>query len=108
VVLLPIALLTQCPAELLEAMIAHELAHIRRHDLWVNLFQRVVETVLFYHPAVWWVSGRMRLERELCCDDLAIRATGRRAEYATASSSCAARGRRWPRPRWPPACSGRG
>lgn len=83
-VLLPIAVLSQCPAELVEAMIAHELAHIRRHDLWVNVLQRVVETVLFYHPAVWWVSGRMRLERELCCDDLAIRATGRRAEYASA------------------------
>ena len=84
VVLMPISVLTQCPAELIEAMIAHELAHIRRYDLWVNMLQRVVETLLFYHPAVWWVSGRMRLERELCCDDLAIRVTGRRADYATA------------------------
>lgn len=84
VVLMPVAMLTQCPVELIEAMIAHELAHIRRYDLWVNVFQRVVETVLFYHPAVWWVSGRMRLERELCCDDLAIYATGRRADYASA------------------------
>jgi beta-lactamase regulating signal transducer with metallopeptidase domain len=65
-------------------MIAHELAHIRRHDLWINLFQRAIETLLFYHPAVWWVSGRMRLERELCCDDAAIRATGKRADYANA------------------------
>jgi hypothetical protein len=69
---------------MLEAMIAHELAHIRRHDLWINLLQRVIETLLFYHPAIWWVSGRMRLERELCCDDLAVRATGRRADYADA------------------------
>jgi len=84
VVLLPVSLLTQCPVELIEAMIAHELAHIRRHDLWVNLFQRVVETLLFYHPAVWWVSGRMRLERELCCDDLVVSFTNRRADYAEA------------------------
>ncbi|MCP4248893.1 MAG: M56 family metallopeptidase, partial [bacterium] len=84
VVLLPVSLLTRCPQELVEAMIAHELAHIRRHDLWVNLFQRVVETLLFYHPAVWWASGRMRLERELCCDDVAVGATRRRADYAEA------------------------
>ncbi len=84
VVLLPMSLLTQCPPDLLEAMIAHELAHIRRHDLWINLLQRIAETLLFYHPAVWWVSGRMRAERELCCDDLAVRVTGRRIEYAEA------------------------
>lgn len=84
VVLLPLSMLTQHPTEVLEAMIAHELAHVRRYDLWVNVLQRVVEAVLFYHPAVWWASGRMRLERELCCDDLAIRVTGRRAEYASA------------------------
>lgn len=84
VVLLPASAATHLPPDLLEAMIAHELAHIRRHDLWVNLFQRVAETLLFYHPAVWWVSGRMRLERELCCDDLAVSVTGRRVEYAEA------------------------
>jgi len=84
VVLLPVSLLTQCPPDLLEAMIAHELAHIRRHDLWINLFQRVVEILLFYHPAVRWASNRMRAERELCCDDLAVAATGRRIEYAEA------------------------
>jgi beta-lactamase regulating signal transducer with metallopeptidase domain/biotin carboxyl carrier protein len=84
IVLMPISMLSQCPIELVEAIVAHELAHIRRYDLWVNLLQRVIETVLFYHPAVWWVSGRMRLERELCCDDLAVCATGRRAAYAEA------------------------
>jgi len=84
VVLLPVSLLTQCPPDVLEAMIAHELAHIRRHDLWINLFQRVVEILLFYHPAVRWASNRMRAERELCCDDLAVAATGRRVEYAEA------------------------
>lgn len=84
IVVIPASLLTQCPVEMIEAVIAHELAHIRRRDLWINLFQRAVETLLFYHPAVWWVSGRMRLERELCCDDLAVRATGKRADYAEA------------------------
>ena len=84
IVLLPVAVLTQCPPQQIEAIIAHELAHIRRYDLWINLAQRVVETLLFYHPAVWWVSRAMRAERELCCDDLAIAATGRRADYAEA------------------------
>lgn len=83
-ILIPASALSQCPPALLEALIAHELAHIRRYDLWVNLFQRIVETLLFYQPAVWWVSGRMRLERELCCDDLSVGTTHRRAEYAAA------------------------
>ncbi|MEN6424879.1 MAG: exosortase-associated EpsI family protein [Phycisphaerales bacterium] len=84
VVLLPAALVTRMPPEMLEAVIAHELAHIRRLDLWVNLAQRVVETLLFYHPAVWWLSHRLRAERELCCDELAVRATGERLTYASA------------------------
>lgn len=84
VVLVPVSLIAQCPLDLLEGMIAHELAHIRRYDLWVNLFQRVVEVLLFFHPGVRWVSDRMRLERELCCDDLAVIATGKRVEYAEA------------------------
>ncbi|HUU22129.1 MAG TPA: M56 family metallopeptidase, partial [Phycisphaerae bacterium] len=83
-VLLPAAMLTNLPPEMLEAVIAHELAHIRRLDMWVNLFQRVMETVLFYHPAVWWLSGRLRGERELCCDELAVAATGGRLTYASA------------------------
>ncbi|HEY3244136.1 MAG TPA: M56 family metallopeptidase [Phycisphaerae bacterium] len=83
-VLLPAALLNECPIDVIEAMIAHELAHVRRHDLWINLLQRVVETLLFYHPAVWWISARMRLERELCCDDAAVAVTGRRDVYAHA------------------------
>ena len=58
---------------MIEAIIAHELAHIRRWDLWVNLLQRIIETLLFYHPAVWWLSSRIRLEREMCCDEIAAR-----------------------------------
>ncbi len=84
VVLLPAALATGMPPEMLEAVIAHELAHIHRLDLWVSLAQRVVETLLFYHPAVWWLSHRLRAERELCCDELAVKATGQRLTYASA------------------------
>ncbi|MBP7049854.1 MAG: exosortase-associated EpsI family protein [Phycisphaerae bacterium] len=87
IVLLPAALATRMPPEMLEAVIAHELAHIRRLDLWVNLAQRVVETLLFYHPAVWWLSSRLRSERELCCDELAVKATGERLTYASALES---------------------
>lgn len=83
-VLLPAALVIQMQPEMLEAIIAHELAHIRRFDLWVNLAQRVMETLLFYHPAVWWLSNRLRNERELCCDELAVRATGERLTYVSA------------------------
>ncbi len=81
-VLLPAAMVMQMQPEMLEAVIAHELAHIRRFDLWVNLAQRVLETLLFYHPAVWWLSSCLRSERELCCDELAVAVTGERLAYA--------------------------
>ena len=83
-ILIPASWLTLLPTSTLEAVIAHELAHIRRYDLWVNLFQRTVESLLFYHPAVWWLSSRIRDERELCCDEMAARATGKNLEYAMA------------------------
>ena len=86
-VLLPAAMLTQMSPEMLEAVIAHELAHIRRFDLWINLAQRVTETLLFYHPAVWWLSSCLRNERELCCDELAVKATGKPLAYATTLES---------------------
>jgi beta-lactamase regulating signal transducer with metallopeptidase domain len=88
-VLLPTAWLLDMTPDVLDAVIAHELAHIRRFDLWVNLFQRLVETVLFYHPAVWWLSRRVRLAREMCCDELAVVATGQRVVYATALEQAA-------------------
>jgi hypothetical protein len=84
IVLIPASWATEMPPDMLEAVIAHELAHLRRQDLWINLLQRVVETLLFYHPAVWWLSRRLRAERELCCDELAVAATGRRLEYVQA------------------------
>ncbi len=84
VVLVPASTLAGLAPRQLEAILAHELAHVRRHDYLVNLFQAVVETLLFYHPAVWWVSARMRHERELCCDDLAVAVCGDRLGYARA------------------------
>jgi beta-lactamase regulating signal transducer with metallopeptidase domain len=83
-VLLPAAWATQLDAATLEAVIAHELAHVRRWDLWVNLLQRCLETLLFYHPAVWWLSGQVRAEREMCCDEMAAEASGDRAGYVAA------------------------
>jgi len=92
VVLLPAAALAGLSAMQVEALLAHELAHVRRHDYLVNLLQNVTETLLFYHPAVWWLSRQVRIEREHCCDDLAIDACGDRLVYATALSDLAALG----------------
>src|SRR5229473_6121430 len=84
VVLLPMRALTGMDEQQIEAVIAHELAHIRRLDCFVNLFQIAAETLLFYHPAVWWVSQRVRAEREHCCDDEAISICGDAVVYARA------------------------
>jgi HEAT repeat protein/beta-lactamase regulating signal transducer with metallopeptidase domain len=84
VLLVPASALTGLTPQQLEVLLAHELAHIRRHDYLVNLAQSIVETLLFYHPAVWWVSGRVRAEREHCCDDLAVALCGDREFYVRA------------------------
>ncbi|MGQ0637270.1 MAG: M56 family metallopeptidase [Planctomycetaceae bacterium] len=84
VILLPASAVTGLSSEQLEAILIHELAHIRRGDYLVNLLQNVVETLLFYHPAVWWVSNIIRQEREHCCDDLAARRSGGSAGYVAA------------------------
>src|SRR3954470_17385382 len=84
VILLPASALSGLNPHQLEAILAHELAHIRRHDYLVNLLQTVVETLLFYHPAVWWLSRRIRSERENCCDDLAVSLCGDPVTYARA------------------------
>jgi beta-lactamase regulating signal transducer with metallopeptidase domain len=84
VVLLPVSLISGFSTEQLRAILAHELAHIRRYDFIVNILQRCVESILFYHPAVWWLSKRIRAEREHCCDDIAIRLCGSRKIYAEA------------------------
>jgi TonB family protein len=87
VVVLPVSALAGLPPAHLDAILAHELAHVRRGDFVVNLVQCVVETLLFYHPAVWWVSRRIRVEREQCCDDMAAALSPTRAAYARALTS---------------------
>lgn len=84
VILLPASSLLGLDAVQLEAVLAHELAHIRRYDYLANLFQTLAETILFYHPAVWWLSSRIRLERELCCDDLVVQTCADPVAYAEA------------------------
>jgi GWxTD domain-containing protein len=86
VVLIPMGCLTGLSTIQIEAIFAHELAHIRRHDYLVSVLQSFVEAVLFYHPAVWWVSKQVRREREDCCDDLAVRTSGDSLAYAKALS----------------------
>jgi len=84
VILLPASALTGLSREQLEALLAHELAHIRRYDYLVNMFQTLVEILGFYHPAIWWISHKMRVERENCCDDLAVSVGGDKMAYARA------------------------
>lgn len=83
-ILLPVVALTNLSPEQLEVVLAHELAHIRRADYFWNLLQTSIETLFFFHPAVWWVSRRVREERELCCDDVALRACSDPTVYASA------------------------
>jgi beta-lactamase regulating signal transducer with metallopeptidase domain len=82
IILVPSSLLVGLTSHQLEAVLAHELAHIRRHDYLVNLLQSFSETFLFYHPAVWWVSRQIRIEREHACDDIAVRVTGNAILYS--------------------------
>ena len=89
VVLVPVGALAGLPPEQVEALLLHELAHIRRHDYLVNILQSVVEALLFYHPAVWWVSGHIRAQRELCCDDAVIAVNSDAVTYARALSELA-------------------
>jgi beta-lactamase regulating signal transducer with metallopeptidase domain len=84
VVLVPASSLSGLSPRQLELILAHELAHIRRHDFLVNMLQSVAETLLFFHPAAWWVSAQIRIERENCCDDLAVATCGNALEYARA------------------------
>ena len=84
VVLMPASALIGLGADQIEALLAHELAHIRRNDYLVNLFQTAAETLFFFHPAIWWLNGRIREERENCCDDLAVEVCGNRRAYARA------------------------
>lgn len=82
VVLLPASLVARLPAEQVELILLHELAHLRRLDPWFNLLQAALDTLMFYHPAVHWMSRRLRHDRELCCDDLVVEHGGDRLRYA--------------------------
>lgn len=86
IVLVPAALVTGMPPDLLEALLAHELAHIKRQDYLVNLIQSAIEIVLFYHPSVWALSRRIRIEREQIADDLAVATLGQPQKLAQALS----------------------
>ncbi len=84
VVLIPLGMLNGVPAAQMEAILAHELAHIKRRDYLMNLFQSLLEVIFFYHPAVWWLSANIRSERENICDDIAINLTGNSMEFIKA------------------------
>ena len=83
-VLLPASALLALSPEQLEAILAHELAHIRRADYFWNLVQTLAETLFFFHPAVWWLGKRLRDQREQCCDDIAVEVCSDPLVYATA------------------------
>jgi ankyrin repeat protein/beta-lactamase regulating signal transducer with metallopeptidase domain len=83
-ILVPVSVFMGLTPDQLEAILAHELAHVRRYDYLVNLFQTVIETILFYHPAIWWISRKLREERENCCDDIALEVMKDRLVYASA------------------------
>lgn len=84
VVLLPVGLATGLTTKQIEAILAHELAHVKRFDYLVNLIQSLVEVVYFFHPALWWLSSRVRAEREHCCDDVAVQVCGDKLAFARA------------------------
>jgi beta-lactamase regulating signal transducer with metallopeptidase domain len=90
IIFLPVTALTGLAPHQIEALIAHELAHIRRRDYAVNIAQTVAEALLFFHPAVWWISARIRQEREHCCDDVAVETCGEPVDYAAALAELAA------------------
>src|SRR5579862_1407821 len=84
VILFPLSMMTQLPAEQVEAVLLHELAHIRRKDYLVNLVQNLAEVIFFFNPGVLWISAAIRDERENCCDDMAVTGRGNREEFVNA------------------------
>ena len=83
-ILMPAAMISLMPVEQLDSILAHELAHVKRHDLLVNLIQSLMEVLFFFHPAVWILSEGIRRDREQCCDDLALDLCGKLSDYARA------------------------
>lgn len=84
VIIVPGALFLNMPPQMLEALLAHEIAHIKRLDYLINLLQNVIEALLFFHPVVWWLSRHIRMERELIADELACTLTGEPRQLALA------------------------
>jgi|GEM_PF-3067768 len=84
VLLVPASMFTALDPSEIEMILVHELAHVRRYDVLVNILQTIMETVFFFNPAIWWLSRQIRTERENCCDDLAILRAGSRLTYARA------------------------
>ncbi|MGV3589787.1 MAG: M56 family metallopeptidase [Adhaeribacter sp.] len=91
VILLPLGTIAELPVAQIEAILAHELAHLKRHDYFFNLLQSLTEIIFFYHPAIWWISDYVRIERENCCDDLAVAVCGDSLAYARALANLAER-----------------
>ncbi|MEJ2004382.1 MAG: M56 family metallopeptidase, partial [Cyclobacteriaceae bacterium] len=87
VLFLPVSYLSGLSPDQLEAVFAHELAHIRRHDFLVNFIQRFIEAIFFFNPFIWWISRSVNAERERCCDDLAVRYSSDRRSYVRALST---------------------
>jgi len=87
-ILFPIGLVTSLSTEQVEAVLAHELAHVRRKDFIVNVVQSTIEVLFFFNPAVLWLSSLIRAERENCCDDIAVAYTGSKAVYVNALVHC--------------------
>lgn len=82
IVLIPVAVMSGMAPAQIELVVMHELAHIRRHDQVIELVQRIIESLLFFNPGLWWLSNQVRVERECCCDDLVVQAGGVREHYA--------------------------
>jgi len=106
VILVPAGFLSGLPPAQVEALLLHELAHVRRHDVLVGRLQAVVETLLFFHPATWWISKNVRQAREACCDDLVVQAGSERTTYAQALTALAERAVEGRATAWAPAASG--
>jgi beta-lactamase regulating signal transducer with metallopeptidase domain len=84
VILVPVSMFTSLDPSEIEMILVHELAHVRRYDVLINIVQTAMETLFFFNPAIWWLSRQIRIEREDCCDDIAILKTGNRLRYARA------------------------
>lgn len=84
VMLVPVSMFTSLDPSEIEMIIVHELAHVRRYDVFVNIIQTAMETLFFFNPAVWWLSRQIRIEREDCCDEAVVLRTGSRVRYARA------------------------